>query len=529
MVNSISFSRLPCLFLALIALWLTVLPIHAFATTLAVNNFHDDGPGSLRQAINDSNRGDVIDFDNSLNGYTIELTNPIVLDDKELTIQGPGAENLAISGVGDSGLFEIGWAASAKATFTGLTLRDGYQQSGGGALAVSGGGGTVEVNIRDCVITGNTSAIQMAKGSLSIVDSSLSDNQDYTPAGAGGGGGAIFMIQEAHSLTITNSTLNGNSTDDLGGAIRVVDNVSLTITNSTLSNNSASSGGALSSNGMAAVTILNTTVTDNVATDETGVGGLFVTDDSRVWIGNSIVAGNRAPMQDRANIGSFDGGVAASLGHNLFGENVVAGIGGMAVTEGDLILPVGIGTAIGPLADHGGPTLAHLPIAGSLVIDAGDNTLIPVEATTDQRGQPRIQNGIVDIGAIEVSMSEPICSIAMADIDGNGLVSADTDGLLVLRYLFDFRGAALVRGVIDAEHCQRCYRESVLVYLDENRQHFDIDGNGVADALSDGILLMRYLSQREPVAIAQAIDSQHCSRCEDQAVVTYIYSRLVCN
>src|SRR5690606_40703844 len=45
-----------------------------------------------------------------------------------------------------------------------------------------------------------------------------------------------------------------------------------------------------------------------------------------------------------------------------------------------------------------------LPISGSPAIDAGDNSLIPAQLLTDQRGAGflRIANGTVDIGAYEV-------------------------------------------------------------------------------------------------------------------------------
>ena len=39
----------------------------------------------------------------------------------------------------------------------------------------------------------------------------------------------------------------------------------------------------------------------------------------------------------------------------------------------------------------------------------------------------------------------------LADIDGNGKVDALTDGLLVLRYLFGLEGDALVKGVIGSD------------------------------------------------------------------------------
>ena len=46
-----------------------------------------------------------------------------------------------------------------------------------------------------------------------------------------------------------------------------------------------------------------------------------------------------------------------------------------------------------------------LPQAGSPVIDAGSNALIPTGISTDQRGYARIFNGTVDIGAVELGAS----------------------------------------------------------------------------------------------------------------------------
>jgi phosphoheptose isomerase len=55
-------------------------------------------------------------------------------------------------------------------------------------------------------------------------------------------------------------------------------------------------------------------------------------------------------------------------------------------------------------------------------------------------------------------------SLAVLDIDGNGKTAALTDGLLVLRYLFGFTGATLVTGAIAAD-CSRCNAAAVQAYL----------------------------------------------------------------
>jgi len=78
------------------------------------------------------------------------------------------------------------------------------------------------------------------------------------------------------------------------------------------------------------------------------------------------------------------------------------------------------------------------------------------------------------------------------DVDGNGTADALTDGLLVLRYLFGFRGDALVAGAV-GNGATRATAAEIEPYLDEGTVPLDIDGNGTTDALTDGLLVLRYL------------------------------------
>ena len=69
----------------------------AYATTITVTNTNDSGPGSLRQALVDSQDGDTIDFDPSLKGQTISLTSAELFINKSITISGLGPNLLAVS------------------------------------------------------------------------------------------------------------------------------------------------------------------------------------------------------------------------------------------------------------------------------------------------------------------------------------------------------------------------------------------------------------------------------------------------
>ena len=59
---------------------------------------------------------------------------------------------------------------------------------------------------------------------------------------------------------------------------------------------------------------------------------------------------------------------------------------------------------LAPLGNYGGPTQTMPLLFGSPAIDAGSNDLVPPGITTDQRGEHRIFNGKVDIGAYELQV-----------------------------------------------------------------------------------------------------------------------------
>jgi len=78
------------------------------------------------------------------------------------------------------------------------------------------------------------------------------------------------------------------------------------------------------------------------------------------------------------------------------------------------------------------------------------------------------------------------------DIDGNGQYDALTDGLLLLRGMFGLDGSALVTGTIasNAAYTESVDIEARIATLGDLA---DIDGNGQIDALTDGLLTLRYL------------------------------------
>ncbi len=165
----------------------------ALATNRKVTSAADSGPGSLRQMIAASIAGDSIDFDSSLNGQTITLTTQLGIA-RDITINGPGYNNLAIRGNDQTRIFEI--ASGHTVTISGLRLGNGKVQ---GADGVNRG-----EDCQDIVVAGQV----------------VGHHAVLTPATAGlpGKGGAIL---NAGQLTITNCVLeNNNATGGAGGNAR---------------------------------------------------------------------------------------------------------------------------------------------------------------------------------------------------------------------------------------------------------------------------------------------------------------------
>lgn len=82
------------------------------------------------------------------------------------------------------------------------------------------------------------------------------------------------------------------------------------------------------------------------------------------------------------------------------------------------------------------------------------------------------------------------------DVDGDGTIGALSDGIMAVRFLFGaaFPGDTLINRAISPNATRN--EAQIRAYLQDgiNRGFLDIDGNGSVNALSDGVMLVRYLS-----------------------------------
>ena len=111
------------------------------------------------------------------------------------------------------------------------------------------------------------------------------------------------------------------------------------------------------------------------------------------------------------------------------------------------------------------------------------------------------------------------------DIDENGEAKALTDGLLVIRHLFGFTGDALATGAIFTD-ASRDRAEDISALLAGADSELDIDGNGESKALSDGLLLIRYLFGFTGDALTVSAIGEGATRDTSEAIEAYISDRV---
>ncbi|MFN7414879.1 MAG: beta strand repeat-containing protein, partial [Dolichospermum sp.] len=342
-----------------------------------------------------------------------------------------------------SAFYESNQDGSGIANYGTLLLKDSTISNN--KAARFGGGiynnGTATAIINNTTISGNTAA-QNAGGILNFGTATINNTtiSGYTADKPGGG---IFNFGTA---TITNSTISGNKTNEHGGGIANIGTA--TITNTTISGNTANQdGGGIFSSKPASATVTgkiylnNSTITNNTAdldSNNTGSGGGItnVSGAGEVYAKNTIIAGNfDTPNNNSAGLGAiYNSDIDGSINGNNY--NLIGNKTGASGTIGTGTDIVNSNILLSTLQNNGGTTQTHALLTGSPAINAGNNSLIPLDTndvdgdgnTTetipfDQRGTgfSRIANNTVDIGAFEFQgIPSPIITINnISVIEGN--------------------------------------------------------------------------------------------------------------
>ena len=109
---------------------------------------------------------------------------------------------------------------------------------------------------------------------------------------------------------------------------------------------------------------------------------------------------------------------------------------------------------------------------------------------------------------------------ASLDIDGNGEFDALTDGLLILRSFFGIENDSLTSGAIGNNSVYRSATE-VQARIDSFQPSLDIDNNGETDALSDGLIILRYLFGINSSSLIDGVLSPDGTRTNLNDILTY--------
>ena len=112
---------------------------------------------------------------------------------------------------------------------------------------------------------------------------------------------------------------------------------------------------------------------------------------------------------------------------------------------------------------------------------------------------------------------------ATLDIDGDGEARALTDGLLILRHLFGFDGKTLVSGAVSAE-ATIVGSDAIKTRLQTIESILDIDDDTEILPLTDGLLILRYLFGFNGQSLISGAVSEQGSRQDADSIEAYLDS-----
>lgn len=443
----------------------------ATAATFTVTNLGDAGPGSLRRAVLDANAApgaDTVAFAAGLTG-TIPLSSGEIPITDSLTINGPGAAVLTVSGNDLSRIFHVervSVAAPIDVTLSGLTLTRGSAVAGvtsGGAILAD----SENLTILDSVISDSTSgffadpptdgcggnvAFFGTNGeTLRIADSTLTGGRALSISSSFGGnlcvptgklllersiltngdadyGGGLLVQSLSAGSVISQSTIAGNQASIFGGGIASFAGTVLSIESSTISGNTAGShspfysafGGGISIDQTEGVQIVNCTISDNHAD---GSGGGIHTNGGSVLVRLTTISNNTAGFKGGSILVSPIAEVRidhAIVANGAPQDLATEPIGASATLAADysLIEAPGSGDVLLIGANN---LLGADPLLGPLTHNGGPtltrrplpgspvinagNPAIPSPPATDQRGAARIVGPAVDLGSVETGQA----------------------------------------------------------------------------------------------------------------------------
>ncbi len=302
-----------------------------------------------------------------------------------------GHSSGAISGVGANTHLTV-----SGSTFSGNVGVWGAIANNGGTLVVSGS-----------TFSGNDGAIANS-------DASDANSPHTTVTGSTFSGNDGTIANNGGTMTVTSSSIISGTNDynsEIDGAIE--NDGTLSIASSTIAHNSANYGAIVN---FGELTLTSSTLADNTGSNVGGgAAGAIFNDGGSAALAADVIAQSTVTDDNGNPIGTANcaGGAITDAGYNVDDD----GSCGLTSTH-SISDSAAIDGYLGPLGDHGGPTLT-IPLLGASnvpTITAPDpafaaipadftapGSSAPVCAQPDQRGQPR--TAPCDMGAFELPPS----------------------------------------------------------------------------------------------------------------------------
>lgn len=362
------------------------------------------------------------------------LANETVLSGDRAGDDGPHFENYD-----DNSLHVLDASGTGGAALDGFTIRGGHANGevhvdrlGAGLLAAAG-----SVSIRHCIFRDNFADIDGAgvfaehSGSIEIDDCAFVENLAIVGAG--------LHTDDIESVTVTGTTFTDNTALAGGGGVFCVYGTSVVFVDCDFRGNLGGYGQGGSGGGLLIGLGTGAVVTDCFFADNRAGfngGGANLAD---ALVINCVFSRNEA---------SQGGGLATSnevsVFNSSFGQNLGNAIAGDGTAQVEVVNSILWGSDPGPIEMLGTISIAYSNVEGgwpgvgnidadplfvqpgtddlrlgfgSPCVDAGLNEALPEGVDLDIDGNPRIQNGIVDMGAYEGEFEQEPGGAENEDVD----------------------------------------------------------------------------------------------------------------
>ena len=399
---------------------IATLPAGSAGNTTSPITIHvpQDQP-TVQAAINAASNGDTVLVADGTYHESINFLG------KAITVKSvDGASKTTLDGGGTDTVVTFSDGEGAGSVLEGFTVTNGYSQYSGSGIYIAGAAPTIRNNViaknAGCagigiavqgggpLITGNVIRNNFmsgcsggtggggigvvappSSGQARIINNLIANNN----ASSSNGGGGI-SLWAAGSPIVENNIIEGNNGGDAGGGLAMWNDSSPVIVQNLFIQNRSGQGGAMywvipvSSPGLA---LVNNTMANNSAVNGSAIfdGGF----DTNMRIENNLIIGGAG--QAAYFCQQFNGTTTpAVFSHNDVFSAGTAAMGGSCTFSTGRDSNVSVDPMFISAASN-----FHVQL-GSPVIDAGYN-YAPDLLQRDLVGFPRIENGVVDMGAVE--------------------------------------------------------------------------------------------------------------------------------